>query len=168
MNGIKYLKVYNNKGIIYELFIRRKITIISDNSGTGKSTLIDMIEKANIGAGASLKCDCACKVLIDRYWEQDLTEWTDTIVFIDENFEAVNTKEFAEAVNNSDNYFVIINREKLDNLSFSYKEIYAIKASGKFHSLEQKYTEFRGNNPTVSEQTLEATTVRNRLKELRK
>lgn len=138
MVGIKHIKIYNKK-VSYDFEIRRKITIISGDSGTGKTTLVDLIEKANNGEGVYLECECKCGVLVDKNWQYDLSLYTNSILFIDENFDAINTKEFADAVNKSDNYFVIINREKLSNLEFSYKEIYTIKSSGESISLITKH-----------------------------
>lgn len=161
MVGVKHIKVYNKK-VSYDFKIRRKITIISGDSGTGKTTLVDLIEKANNGEGVYLECECKCGVLVDKNWQYDLSLYTNSILFIDENFDAINTKEFADAVNKSDNYFVIINREKLSNLAFSYKEIYTIKSSGKFNRLEHKYKESTSKididrkDILVNEQTLEA------------
>ncbi len=41
------------------------------------------------------------------------------------------SEEFAEAVKGSDNYYVLITREKLSNLPYSITEIYGIRTSGK-------------------------------------
>ena len=66
----------------------------------------------------------------------------DSIIFIDEDNEFLPTNEFAEAVRDSDNYYVIVTREGLPNLPYSVEEIYGIRESGKYASLKQTYNEF--------------------------
>ena len=59
------------------------------------------------------------------------------MVFIDEGYEEIRSAEFAGAVKNSDNYYVIFNRESLHDLPYSVDEIYEIKTSGKFHTFKK-------------------------------
>ncbi len=42
----------------------------------------------------------------------------------------------------ADNCFIIITRESLPSIPYSYKEIYKIKTSGKYHSLERIYMDY--------------------------
>ena len=60
---------------------------------------------------------------------------------IDEDNAFLPTREFAEAVRESDNYYVIVTREGLPNLPYSVEEIYGIRESGKYASLKQTYNE---------------------------
>ena len=66
----------------------------------------------------------------------------DSIIFIDEDNRFIRTKEFAEVVRFSSNYYVLITREDLPELPYSIKEIYGIRTSGKYHFPEQIYHEF--------------------------
>jgi hypothetical protein len=63
------------------------------------------------------------------------------IVFLDEENQFVKSREFASAVKESDNYFVIITRENLPNLPYSVEEIYGMHTSGKYHDLRRTYNE---------------------------
>lgn len=63
------------------------------------------------------------------------------IIFIDENNGFLPTDEFAKAVQESDNYYVIVTREGLPNLAYSVEEIYGIRESGKYGTLKQTYNE---------------------------
>ena len=65
-----------------------------------------------------------------------------SIVFIDEDNAFLASDEFAEAVRESDNYYVLVTREGLPNLPYSVEEIYGIRESGKYASLKQTYNEF--------------------------
>ena len=61
---------------------------------------------------------------------------------MDEENHFIRTKEFAETVQNSTNYFVLITRETLPALPYSIQEIYGIRTSGKYHFPEKIYHEF--------------------------
>lgn len=133
MKGTYRIRV-QSKRVIYDFEIKRNITIITGDSAKGKTTLIDNIsDYANYGkdSGVNLSCEKSCRVIAGANWESQLRDITDSIVFIDEGNKFVTSVDFAHAVNNSDNYYVIVTREKLDNLPYSINEIYGITDSGK-------------------------------------
>lgn len=127
MKGSYKVEISNNR-VRYELTIKRNITIIRGNSGTGKSTMIRMVDDYyNNGrdSGIKLKCDVPCKSLHGRDWHNDLMRTSNSIVFIDDGNRFVNSDEFARAVQDSDNYFVIATRQPLSKLSYDINEIYS-------------------------------------------
>ena len=63
----------------------------------------------------------------------------DSIVFVDEGEEYIGSRDFAAAVRDSDNYYVLFYRENLHELPYSVDEIYEIKTSGKFHLFKPRY-----------------------------
>ena len=63
-------------------------------------------------------------------------------MFIDEGNEFIKTTEFADEIQKTDNYYVIVTRESLPSLPYSVEEIYGIKTSGKYGTLKQSYHEF--------------------------
>lgn len=141
----KYDIIVSNAKVRYDFTITRNITIIKGNSATGKTTLVEMIREyyeSGAGSGVTLKCDKVCRVLAGRDWKILLASIQDAIVFIDEDNDFLPTDEFAEAVRESDNYYVIVTREGLPNLPYSVEEIYGIRESGKYASLKQTYHEF--------------------------
>ncbi len=141
----KYTVTVKNNVLQYKFEIRRNITIIKGDSATGKTILVDMIREFYENgehSGISLICNKPCVVLEGRQWKLLLDNIHESIVFIDEGNSFVTTNEFATAVKQSDNYFVIVTRESLPNLPYSIEEIYGIKSSGKFGSLQQTYQEF--------------------------
>jgi len=144
MKGIHHITV-SNASVKYEFDIRRNITIIKGDSATGKTTLVELISEfyeSGSGSGITLVCDKTCRVLAGRDWSTILSTMKDSIVFVDEDNEFLSSKDFAEAVRESDNYYVIVTREGLINLPYSVDEIYGIRSSGKYAGLKQTYHEF--------------------------
>ena len=131
----------------YEFDIKRNITIIQGDSATGKTTLIDLLsdyQQDKQNSPVRIESDVPCEVFSangDR-WKSILEMITDSIVFIDEGNHFIRSKEFAEVVQNSTNYYVLITRNSLPLLPYSIKEIYGIRTSGKYHFPEKVYHEF--------------------------
>lgn len=143
MKGMYHIVVQNNK-LRYELDIRRNITIIRGDSATGKTQLINLLEQAAVfgeSSGVEVFCERPCRVLGGNDWNLILPNIHEQIIFIDEENRFVKSQEFAVAVKDSDNYFVIVTREDLPNLPYSVDEIYGIHTSGKYHDLKRTYNE---------------------------
>lgn len=136
--------IVETKKIKYDFVVKRNITILTGDSGSGKTVLIDYIRdyrRYGADSGVFVSCDCDCRTLDNEDWERQLEEITGSIVFIDEGNRFLPTQRFAELVQQSDNYFVIATREKLPMLPYSIKEIYGFRESGKFRHTKQKYNE---------------------------
>ena len=141
MKGAHHISVRSSH-LRYELDIKRNITIIMGDSATGKTTLADMIrEYVQNGSdtGISLSCDVQCRLVGGNTWKEQLENLKGCIVFIDEGNRFVASREFAEKIRHSDNYYVIITRESLKELPYSVTEIYGIHSSGKYNSPEPVY-----------------------------
>lgn len=142
MIGIHHVEV-SNRDAKFTFDLYRNITIVRGKSGTGKTTLFDMIaDYTRLGAvesGVNVSCDKPCVALVDIDWKNQLRNISDSIVFIDEGANYLSSIEFAEAVKNSDNYYVIFNRESLHALPYSVEEIYEIKSSGRYHGFKKMY-----------------------------
>ena len=144
MKGSYRIVVQNTK-IRYDFEIRRNITVIKGNRATGKTTLVELIREYyedGEESGVSLTCEKECSVLEGKDWEAVLATKQDAILFIDEGNRFVFSKEFARAIQETDNYYVIVTREGLVNLPYSIEEIYGIRESGKYASIKQVYNEF--------------------------
>ena len=141
----KHRVVVSTKRLKYDFELRRNLTIIRGDSATGKTTLVDMIrEFVNNPSGTpvELVCDRLCYVLEGALWKEQLSGISNSIVFIDEGNEFIKTVEFAEEIQKTDNYYVIVTREALPSLPYSVEEIYGIRTSGKYGTLKQSYHEF--------------------------
>lgn len=136
--------VIQNKKIKYSFTIRRNITIIRGDSATGKTVLVEMIreyDENGADSGITFQCDKRCTVLSGGNWQAQLAIIQDSIVFIDEGARFVSSKEFAAAIQKTDNYYVIVTREGLAMLPYSIHEIYGIRDAGKYGQLKQTYNE---------------------------
>ncbi len=141
MKGKHRIVVQNNR-LHYEMEIKRNITIIQGDSATGKTTLINMLRQAEnlgISSGIEVISDVPCRILEGKSWKLILQNSSGNIFFIDEENKFINTEEFALAVRDSDNYFVLITRENLYNLPYSVDEIYGLHVSGKYHNTRKFY-----------------------------
>lgn len=137
--------VVSTKRLKYDFEVRRNLTMIRGDSATGKTTLIDMIRdyvNNPSGTPVNLTCDKKCYVLEGALWKEQLKGITDSIIFIDEGNEFIKSVDFAEEIQKTDNYYVIVTRESLSSLPYSIEEIYGIRTSGKYGTLKQSYHEF--------------------------
>ena len=136
----KHKVVIKNNRLHYEFEIKRNITMIKGDSATGKTTLINMIRQfTNLGnsSGIELVCDVPCRVLEGIDWQIILHNISGNIIFIDEENAFIKTEQFAKAVREADNYFVLITRENLYNLPYSVEEIYGLHSSGKYQNTKR-------------------------------
>lgn len=145
MKGIKHILI-KNKRISYDFTLERNVSIISGNSATGKTTLFNLVlayekDKNN---GVKLDCECECITLNNNDWEMKLLKFKSVICFIDEKSRFYKSKSFADAIKKTDNYYVIITRESIENIPYSVDSIYKI-VGGKKHTLEKLY-DLRKNN----------------------
>lgn len=136
--------VNNKRGIQFKFTIYRKFTIIRGDSATGKTTLFQMVSDAASSrvSGVTVSCDVPVRPLNESGYILELQTESNRIYVIDEDFGPLKSYDFAKASMKSDNCFIIITRESLSAIPYSYKEIYGIKASGKFHSLERIYPDY--------------------------
>ena len=138
----KHRVILQNNRLHYEFEIRRNITIIQGDSATGKTTLINLLRQyENLGdaSGIDVVCDVPCRVLEGREWRLLLGGIAGSILFIDEENAFIHTEEFAAAIRETDNYYVLITRENLYNLPYSVEEIYGLRAAGKYQNTKRVY-----------------------------
>ena len=99
-----------NRNVSFNFTLERNITILTGDSGTGKTKLINMIrDYSQFGkaSGVTLKCEKPCLVLAGNNWELELKQTQESIVFVEESSSFLNLYEFAKAIQDSDNYYVL-------------------------------------------------------------
>ena len=143
----KYEIIVKNARLQYKFTLERNITILRGDSATGKTTLIDMIaafQRGGRDSGVTIQSAKPCIVLTAFNWQLNLSQIKDSFVFIDEGDSFVKTTEFAAAIKETDNYYVIATRTSLFNLPYSTKEIYGIKntSGNRYQGTKRLYSEF--------------------------
>ena len=130
MKGKYTVKVSNNK-VSYTLELERNITILTGDSGIGKTALTRLIqnyEDAGKQSGVTVKCKVSCRsITSDDGWQARLSGIHNSIIFIDEGRRFLKSKDFAEAVDGCDNYFVLITREGLPQIPYSVHSVLTLK-----------------------------------------
>lgn len=142
MKGTYTVKISDNR-VKYSFELVRNITVVQGKSGTGKTTLYDMIaaySRLKEKSSVQIVCDKPCIALRpDSDWKVALKGINESIVFIDEESDYVSTIEFASVIKKTNNYYVFFTRESLHNLPYSVEEIYEIHTSGKMHTFKKLY-----------------------------
>ncbi len=142
MNGKHTVKINDNR-VRYSFELVRNITIVKGNSGTGKTTLYEMVSaytRLKDRSGVQIACDKPCVALhAESDWQARLGNIHESIVFIDEDAEYIATHAFASAIRHTDNYYVIFCRDSLHELPYSVEEIYEIKTSNRYHTFKKMY-----------------------------
>ena len=126
----KHTVTVRNRKVQFTLELERNITIIRGDSATGKTTLIGMLrdyEMLGDQSGVTIKCDKPCRILTSLDWEERLKSTQNSIVFVDEGNAFVSTKEFAQAIRGTSNYYVLITRESLYQLPYSVEAVLELR-----------------------------------------
>lgn len=100
--------------------IERRITILTGDSGSGKTEMVNAIQEGS--QLTKVTCDLPCVVVGDTTWETIVKATTDSLIIFDD-MEVVSTRRFAELLSNTvdnNNYFLIITREEFDTRSLGY------------------------------------------------
>lgn len=164
MIGKHNVRVGNQK-VQFNFDLLRNITVIRGDSATGKTTLIGLLsdyEALGKQSGVNVKCDKPCRVLTGTDWQIRLENIKDSIVFIDEGNKFIKSEDFARAVRNSDNYYVLITRENLYNLPYSVEEIYEMRPYRHSMRLGKVYNgtrRFYSDIPTMNYSLADAGTI---------
>lgn len=139
---IDYVKIsdYENN-LVYILNLESRITIITGDSATGKSTLIRYIENYNKDSYNAIKIESEKElihltpVMVRNKFE--LNE--DTIYFMDEG-DNVKSKEYFTLVNDTRYKFVIITRDtSYPSISYDIDDIYEIRYNNGVNKLVKRY-----------------------------
>ncbi|SFR74412.1 hypothetical protein [[Clostridium] aminophilum] len=131
MHGEYKIRVKNSRNS-YSFTLRRNLTILRGESGRGKTTLFDMIREYNRygkESGVSISCDRELIAIEGDQWEDEILRNPGKIVIIDEDSHFIRSKDFAETVKGSDNYYLLITRDYLEQLPVSVDEIYRLSGT---------------------------------------
>lgn len=130
------------KRLEYKFEVTQKYSIIRGDSGTGKTSLLDVVNLYSLDK-YSVECPGYAKLaaIPTNAAPEYLKQYDNAVLFIDEDNVLLHTKKIASIFRESHNYFVIITRTiKLDYLPISLDSIFDMKASGRFHTLVQHFS----------------------------
>ena len=153
-----YRVIIGNKKVTYDLTLNRQVTVIKGNSATGKTTLFSMFRDAcdkNFNT-LGIKCNCRDKLFAITSINRDLDyikNLHNKIIIADEDITFIQTTEFADIVNNSDNYFIFITRSgRMRYLTYSVNEIYELCTtnSDNGESITKLYQRYLDTPKTIS------------------
>lgn len=136
MKGKIGVELFNDQ-LRYEFFLDRKYSILTGLSGTGKTSLKEMVvnyyEDPTFRQITTLNCQGFDSIATVRVIDKDnfakfLLETKNCLIILDEtDIDNLKLGGYVKELNASDNYFLFITREKLGYLSYSYKSIYKIE-----------------------------------------
>jgi hypothetical protein len=110
--------------LTWSIPIKRRITIIRGDSGTGKTTLVDIISDNDSNA-ATVSFPLQISVVTTGTWEDVMATAVNRLIVFDE-LEAVTTSKFANLIKeteNKGNYYLIFSRENIGTESYSMLNI---------------------------------------------
>lgn len=129
------------KRINYLLEIQDRITIIRGDSATGKTTMAKIISQQlrGINNGFTINTDFNLKeVVIDNIEYPDLDH--NNLYLLDEG-SLETSNEFANFVNKSRSHFIIISRDRMPNIIYSFESIYEFYNDNGVTKLKRRYRE---------------------------
>lgn len=153
----KFTFKINTKSLEYNFSLKRNITVIKDDSGTGKSTLLGILDnylKFPRNDVIKVFSDVPFLVCLDGQFDLvryrlDSEEYSQgAVIFIEENSNLFNNKDFAKFIMNSGYYFVLVSREPVYLLPYSTKEIYKLESyystidSKQYYTFSELYSNF--------------------------
>lgn len=133
----RYTIRLNTKRVHYDLKVERKITIVSGDSGTGKTTFYRLVRDFNENGkatGISLSCDVEVKALTSTNWDKEekvtgtYEAEKDGIYVVDEYCKFMFSRVFKSIVKKSSGYFILITRNSIKSLGYSLSSIYGLTA----------------------------------------
>jgi replication-associated recombination protein RarA len=139
MRSTVEVKIISGKAT-YAMVLRRKITLLQGDSGTGKTTINRLLLQAETSSQAvRIQSPIAVVRASMRHWFEDVISPDEEVIFIDENMPFIKTEQFARAVMLSKSWFLIVSRDALPMLPYSYKEIYSLVRHGCTHTFQRVY-----------------------------
>lgn len=79
--------IVESRKVKYDFTVKRNITILTGDSGSGKTVLMELIRdyrRYGADSGVQVSCDCECRTIENEDWERTIQEASPCIFFIDE------------------------------------------------------------------------------------
>lgn len=126
---------------VYKLDIKRNITLLQGNSGTGKTYLCKAV-RGGMPVGTNIKCDMPVYSVtpVDVSYDAWFRRYSDSILFIDESELEEFTGSFCKKAIEHGCRLVICSREAVSiQAEYAIDSVLVLHASGKYITAEPKY-----------------------------
>lgn len=126
---------------VYKLDIKRNVTLLQGNSGTGKTYLYKAI-RGGMPVGTNIKCDMPVYSVtpVDVSYGAWFRKYSDSILFIDESELEEFTGSFCTKAIEHGCRLVLCSREAINiQAEYAIDSVLVLHASGKYITAEPKY-----------------------------
>lgn len=132
----------------YSFDIKSKFTIIRGDSGTGKTTLINMLRNRATVISSPFVFMPLVPLLPKHTWDGVFADAADeTVVFYaDEDFDCLHDIEFQKAMSRSALKFLLVTRNPLASVPYGVSDVYEIVSKGDEHRLALLYPDETGQH----------------------
>ena len=128
------------KKLEFRFELKGKYTLLKGDSGIGKTTFYNLVSDLDNPMSGIQKLSKMKIVAVPRNFENFTFEkFSNCIMVIDENCTLFNKKECAKILQNSNNYFILINRG-LNFLPIHTESVYTIDCKNHFYTLKNIYS----------------------------
>lgn len=129
--------------IVFRFTLQSKFTIIRGNSGIGKTTLIKMLDNPTTQIISPYTFVALRPQAPKIGWAQyfKASEDESVVFYADEDFPALYTREFQEAMAQAHLKFLIVVRDMLSHVPYTVNDVYTVVSEGREHWLERVYKE---------------------------
>lgn len=126
------IKVKTRK-IDYEISFDGKYVLVVGDSATGKTTFHSAITVANTRGNGTVKVECEYPVVaISKTANSSVfNQYHNTVLVIDENCNLLHHRNIASLLRESDNWFIILTRKKIDWLPISVDSVFTMEKHGR-------------------------------------
>lgn len=135
------LKIKSPRDVSYEIEIKGKYTLITGDSGTGKTFFTELVQALKDKV-VLLDSPLKPHVISEDADVSVLSKYENSILIFDEYCTILRTPDVAGFLQKSNNYFLIISRKVFGWLPVSVDSVYVLQNSGKFHKAVPAYERF--------------------------
>ncbi|MCM1215106.1 MAG: hypothetical protein NC548_11370 [Lachnospiraceae bacterium] len=136
----KYKITANYRKAKYTVVLSRMITVIEDVSGRGKSKFTKAVESGTYACPVPIKV-VHCRTGDESAALSEITESRGRILIFDDPANFVNETQFVEVIQKSGCYVIFISHDKVQQYTYSIKDIYKFVCTDKHSTLQPKYKE---------------------------
>ena len=116
--------IVESRKVKYDFTVKRNITILTGDSGSGKTVLMELIRdyrRYGADSGVQVSCDCECRTIENEDWERTIQEASPCIFFHDEGNRFFIYEKLCQSCTAVGTLFRDCNTRKAANASIQYE-----------------------------------------------